>query len=562
MATSVGAQEAAAQTLPADTGLITGSYASAAIRLDSSKNFLSVDPQGRAIQSSTPAQFQITTHEGFSQLRHLTTGRCLSSGGTADFSRPVLADCQTTAAQQWRIGTRIAARDSGRLLEALGNRMGAGEPVIIYQGHEGRHQLWQVLSNDADSVDVGFQSSSGHYLSLDTAGAAVHSHAMRRFDLATVGGFRMLHDRTTGRCLASGAWAEARPRLADCRVNDSEQHWYLTGTELTARNSWRSIRTRGSESGAAVSLAYADGSPSERWTLVKHDWHAGSLDRAGSGDGNWGMNQMPTSSSPGFRHVWGEDFLVDAPAGRVAADRFGRPANAPYSHSILAYDHWPALGGEYRFQDNVSVSGGTLKSQVRYDPATDTRTGAQWAFHNNGQFDYVYGAVEQRVRFLGHAPSYGVASLMWPVDPDGQDNWGRGELDFPEGNFEESPLGYHHCLHELAAHNCSTFDTRVRWSDWHVYRIEWTDTGSSYYIDGRLLGTDTIALAYGPHRSITQLTVVVQPPDPDDPKYANDRPWYEWDLQRYLAREATMNDEHGTFEIDWIRYESCEGACR
>lgn len=109
---------------------------------------------------------------------------------------------------------------------------------------------------------------------------------------------------------------------------------------------------------------------------------------------------------------------------------------------------------------------------------------------NSKETRFTYGAVEQRVRIVGNAPNYGVASILWPAN----DNWAEGELDYPEGGFGNSPTAYHHYLGEDPGRNCSEFATGVSWSQSHVYRIEWTPKGTSYYVHGRLIGTNTDAI--------------------------------------------------------------------
>jgi hypothetical protein len=212
---------------------------------------------------------------------------------------------------------------------------------------------------------------------------------------------------------------------------------------------------------------------------------------------------LPTKSTRGFKHLAGQDFDEDAAAGKVASR--DRTLDLPYQDWILPYStEWSGhRGGQYRFPENVSVHDGKLDVHVR--SIDGKNTGAAWiwlhpdpSFKNYG---FTYGAVEQRVKVVGHIPGYGVANLLWPDSED----WGDGEIDFPEAGFDEEPTAYHHCLAPRPADNCSIFKTGASWEQWHVYRIEWRPTGTSYYIDGRLIGTNTDATPHKSHHWVTQI---------------------------------------------------------
>jgi Glycosyl hydrolases family 16 len=236
---------------------------------------------------------------------------------------------------------------------------------------------------------------------------------------------------------------------------------------------------------------------------------------------------LPTKSTRGFKHLAGQDFDEDAPVGKVASRKSA--ANRPDQDWILPYANWSGhRGGQYRFQENVSVHDGMLDVHVR---SIDGRnTGAAWiwlhpdpVFKNYG---FTYGAVEQRVKVVGNIPGYGVANLLWPDSED----WGDGEIDFPEAGFDEEPKAYHHCLAPRPADNCSIFDTGVSWSQWHVYRIEWLPTGTSYYIDGRLIGTNTDSTPHTSHHWVTQ-----------------------------IARDTAGHKDpalEGHYLVDWVRFEA------
>lgn len=238
--------------------------------------------------------------------------------------------------------------------------------------------------------------------------------------------------------------------------------------------------------------------------------------------------KLPTKSTPGFKHLAGLDFDVDAPAGQVASR--DRTLDLPYQDWMLPYStEWSGhKGGQYRFPENVSVLDGKLDVHVR--SIDGENTGAAWIWlHPDpvfADYGFKYGAVEQRVKVVGDIPGYGVANLLWPDSED----WGDGEIDFPEAGFDEEPTAYHHCLTPRPKDNCSIFKTGATWSRWHVYRIEWLPTGTSYYIDGRLIGTNTDSTPHTSHHWVTQ-----------------------------IARDTRGHKDtsiEGHYLIDWVRFET------
>ena len=236
---------------------------------------------------------------------------------------------------------------------------------------------------------------------------------------------------------------------------------------------------------------------------------------------------MPTTTKPGFTFIGGTDFTIDAPMGKVASHA-AEDRDGVYDSHILAYpDHWEGnFGGRYRFSTGASVHDGLL--DVRIERADGDPGGAAWIWkHPDNPTDphgFVYGAVEQRVRVVGDLTGYGSASLLWPDS----NVWAEGEIDFPEGDFGKTSAAYHHCVGD-PKRNCSVFETGTPWTDWHTYRIEWTPDGTRYYIDGRLLGTNTTSTPTRPMHWVTQI--------------ARHRRW------SWVGRRS------GHYQVAWARFE-------
>lgn len=244
-----------------------------------------------------------------------------------------------------------------------------------------------------------------------------------------------------------------------------------------------------------------------------------------------GSNEMPTISTRGWTFAGGQDFLIDAPAGRVASSRQQR-VDGIYDDYLLAYgEGWPSTyGGTYSFQRNVSVHNGYLEARARY--LDESFAGAAWIFRlpDDRSIPFLYGAVEARVRVVGDAPTYKIADLLWPAS----DRWSDGEIDFPEGTLGSGSeiMANHHCLGLRPDLNCSQFPTGVTWGDWHIVRIEWSARGTSYYLDGVLLGTNTNATPRKPMHWVNQLELE------RDGEYVEHNP-----------------EDEALYQVDWMRFE-------
>jgi hypothetical protein len=202
----------------------------------------------------------------------------------------------------------------------------------------------------------------------------------------------------------------------------------------------------------------------------------------------------------GFRRVLAEHFDTPAPVGGVA--KHGGDDTLPYSKVIEPYgEGWQDnYGGIYRFDAGASVADSVLR--VAVGSPGGVNTGAAWSYLNpETGWGFTYGAVEQRVRVVGDLSGFGSASLLWPDS----DQWGDGEIDFPEGNFGGTVTAYHHGLGDRAPVNEDIFTTDARWADWHTYRIEWTPGGTSYFVDGQRIGTNTSATPTTGHHWVTQI---------------------------------------------------------
>jgi hypothetical protein len=201
-----------------------------------------------------------------------------------------------------------------------------------------------------------------------------------------------------------------------------------------------------------------------------------------------------------FRQSFVEDFDTDA-----AADG---PFAAAYARSFQPYAD--GTGGRYWCGSQVSARGGSMVV------ALDGRRGAAGAFGTPEQaWSHVGGKFSMRARATG-GDGNGVAVMLWP----GSDVWSHGEIDYPEGNFEDGPSVHHHSMVPGEESSAESWHPGVSWRDWHTYSTEWIPGASvRYLLDDAVVATVTEHVPTAPHRYMFQVG--------------------DWGAP-------------GTFEIDWV----------
>jgi beta-glucanase (GH16 family) len=104
-----------------------------------------------------------------------------------------------------------------------------------------------------------------------------------------------------------------------------------------------------------------------------------------------------------------------------------------------------------------------------------------------GSFGQLYG--RYAVRFRADAlPRYKTAWLLWPDSG----RWpGDGEIDFPEGDLDDTIKGYVHRQGGSSGSDQVRFPTTARYPDWHTAIIEWTPGKVVFILDGQVIGQTT-----------------------------------------------------------------------
>lgn len=194
---------------------------------------------------------------------------------------------------------------------------------------------------------------------------------------------------------------------------------------------------------------------------------------------------MPVGNLPGWRQVFADDFTTPVPRGSFT--------ESSYSSRWFCYDGFYDTSG-----------------RGYYDPAAvlSVRDGAlDWYVHTaNGRHNVsapipivpttgwgqTYGRYSFRFR-SDLLPGYKIAFLLWPDS----DNWGEGEIDFPEVGSLERGHRINAFLHEPG--NTSTYtpgptrhfgsNVDAAGSGWHIATIDWAPDRLTFLLDDVPLGT-------------------------------------------------------------------------
>ncbi|MDQ0539976.1 hypothetical protein QF011_002542 [Curtobacterium flaccumfaciens] len=180
-----------------------------------------------------------------------------------------------------------------------------------------------------------------------------------------------------------------------------------------------------------------------------------------------------------------EDFTTNAVTGLV---------QSLYPQSWHPYPD--GTSGIYAPSKTVSVHDGVM------DVALGTGTGAAGTFgSSDGAWDHVGGSFSVRAKATG-GDGNGAAFMLWPTS----NVWSDGEIDFPEGNFEDSPSAFHHSMTPGKESDRVQVGTGVSWREWHTYKVDWVPGESvTYSVDGTVLDTVTDDVPTTPHRFMFQV---------------------------------------------------------
>ncbi|WP_260855582.1 glycoside hydrolase family 16 protein [Curtobacterium sp. 9128] len=179
-----------------------------------------------------------------------------------------------------------------------------------------------------------------------------------------------------------------------------------------------------------------------------------------------------------------EDFATAVPTGLVAA---------AYPDAWQPYPD--GTSGIYAPSRTVSVHDGVMDVALGGDGTAGTFGSATNAWGHVG------GSFSVRAKATG-GDGNGAAFMLWPTSG----TWSDGEIDFPEGNFEDSPSAFQHSMTPGDEASRVQIGSGVSWRDWHTYTVDWVPGQSvTYSVDGKVLDTETHDVPTTPHRYMFQV---------------------------------------------------------
>lgn len=197
-------------------------------------------------------------------------------------------------------------------------------------------------------------------------------------------------------------------------------------------------------------------------------------------------DQAPVGDVGDFTQSYVENFTTDAAANG--------PFAATYADSWQPYPD--GTSGEYYSGSQISAHDGFM------DVTLDGTHGAAGTFGTpDDAWSHVGGMFTIRARATGGTGN-GVAVMLWPSS----NVWADGEVDYPEGNFEDTAHVYQHSMTAGQEASAQSYTTGIDWSDWHTYSEEWIPGKSmKYYLDGVLVFSTTTNVPTAPHRYMFQV---------------------------------------------------------
>ena len=189
---------------------------------------------------------------------------------------------------------------------------------------------------------------------------------------------------------------------------------------------------------------------------------------------------MPAGNLPGWKQVYANDFTSNT-----------------WTNEFTTYGDKQDTSGNGWLVDGETVSQASSMLDVFvHTDSAGRHVGAvlcpigPGVSMNAGQ---LYGRYDLRMRADG-AQGYKAVFILWPDS----ERWPQdGEIDFPEANLAATQAGgATHYEGGVSGNSQDWFVTPgYNYNAWHTYTIEWNPSAVTYYIDGTLVHTDTMASA-------------------------------------------------------------------
>lgn len=199
---------------------------------------------------------------------------------------------------------------------------------------------------------------------------------------------------------------------------------------------------------------------------------------------------MPVGDVGKFKQRYAQDFRTAAKAAKMTKGSFA------WAYQRAWQPYPDGMSGMYYSGTQISAHGGVM------DVALSGTKGAAGTFGTpDGAWSHVGGKFSVRARADGGVGN-GAAFMLWPTS----NVWSDGEIDYPEGNFEDHPTAFHHSMQPGSEWNATVMATGASWRAWHTYSIEWIPGKSvTYLLDGRVMRTVTKDVPTTAHRYMFQV---------------------------------------------------------
>ena len=212
------------------------------------------------------------------------------------------------------------------------------------------------------------------------------------------------------------------------------------------------------------------------WACIKaHDsWIAAGDQRSFTVAPGYKREDLPVGDLPGWKQVFTEDFLTPVARG-------GFPG--PYADKWVSYHGFSDTSGRgYYDQSIISAHDGVLDLNLHTENGRPLGAAPLPKVDGPGQ---TYGRYSVRMK-SDPLPGFGLGFIMW----SDAENWGDGEIDFPEGGLDDVAQGFNHCVGLHPERNCYIMPRATTdYTGWHTYTTEWRPSSVKFFIDGVLVGS-------------------------------------------------------------------------
>lgn len=141
------------------------------------------------------------------------------------------------------------------------------------------------------------------------------------------------------------------------------------------------------------------------------------------------------------------------------------------------------------YSNNAYIDNGMLVIRnIRDNPVPD-RAWSGAFIETRGKYYFKYGVVESRIKFPTDSLKYHATLWLMGENYD-SDGWPKcGEIDLAEADDGSLSASLHY-LNKKGTHSSFVIGeiTDIDISEWHVYKMIWTEEMISIYVDDRLLG--------------------------------------------------------------------------